>query len=380
MSQQLITGQYASFPNILMSVASGTSSTLNAAGETCCFVGHVILENPLSGSKTISAAGGGAIVWRSGAVTFSSGSSTFEVGLMDVSTATNPAQGDGAFDVKASFTGGGGGVTTNATQTSVMTTGTKTITNGDLVAIVFKMTARGASDSVVVATSGSYIFGTSPVFPTVTDNTTGVYARLTGTLPNAYIKFDDGTIAWIFGGAFTGAGVSSVAFNSGTGTADEYGNLINCPGTFYAVGASVNASGANSADYELILYEDPLGTPVAARTITVDATWLGVASNSTSSSFAFSSPYLLKANTQYGLTVRPTTANSVTLSYIDPSTEEASKTSAVGNTAYAIRRLNNAGAFSDYNGGTAKTRIISIKLLGSYIEQGINKGNFHVGI
>lgn len=376
MSQILITGQYTSFPNLLMSVGVGSAPTLNATGETCFMIGHVILENPLGGSKTISSAGGGSIVWRAGTSSISAGSN-FKVGIQDVSTASTPAQGDGTFDVVASFTTTG--ITTGAVNTSAMTSGTKTIANGDLIAIGFEMTTRAAPDSVIVSAANVYTLGVSNIFPVVMDNTGGSYTRLTLTTPNAYIKFDDGTLGWLLGGGFPN-NVSSLAYNSGTGTADEYGNLLYCPGTFYAVGASINISAANTADYEVLLYSDPLGTPAVVSTVTVDATWLGAASTSNNSNFAFATPYLLKANTAYALTCRPTTANNITAYYSDPATADAAKTLAVGSSCYAVRRLDNTGAFSDYNGGTAKTRVMSMKLLGSYIEQGVNNASWQIGI
>lgn len=118
MSQVYVANGFLQLPQYINHGATGQASTiLNATGETLFMVGHVWLENPLSGAKTISAAGGGSIVWRSGSVTFSNGSTVFDVGIQDVSTATAPAQGDGTFDVYASFTGGGGGVTSGGVLT-----------------------------------------------------------------------------------------------------------------------------------------------------------------------------------------------------------------------------------------------------------------------
>lgn len=385
MSQLLIPGSQGSLPTCPIKGSSNFQAvTLNAAGETCFFIGHIVLENPLGGSKTISAAGGGAIVWRTGTTTFSNASTTFDVGIQDVSTATSPSQGDGTFDVMASFTGGGGGVTSGATQTSVMTTGTKTISHGSLVAIGFAMTARGGSDSVVV--NGQYHDMTQlsilAGLPTVTDNTTGTYARSGNALPNAYIQFDDGSIGWIFGCGFATNVTGSIAYNISTATADEYGNYINYPATFNAIGAQFYILTAlNSSDFEILLYSAPLGTPVVERTITVDATQLSATATAFTCAVLFSSPFTLKANTPYAITVRPTTANNCTLYFRDTNTVSGGgETTEIGTYAYAIRRLDNTGAFSDYNGGTAKTRIMSIALKTYHIEQGVNMCSGQVGV
>lgn len=383
MSQLLISGALTYLPmSTFATNGTGAAVTLNAAGETCVFAGYVVLENPLSSSKTISAAGSGKIVWNAGAVTFASGSTTFEVGIQDVSTAASPTQGDGTFDVKATFTGGGGGITGSATNTSIMTSGTKTIANGDLVAIVFTMPARGGTDSVVVNNTASAVPGITTVggFPVVTDNTAGSYAKTATSVPLAYIVFDDGTLGWFYGAPFY-TNITSLAYNSTTGTADEYGNVINYPFQFVALGirATVNFSGT-SADGELLLYSDPLGTPSVLKTITLDATQSSATASALNIFGLFANPYVLPAKTPFGITLRPTTANNITMYYRSVASVTEGKTADIGTYNYAIRRLDNTGAFSDYNGGTAKTRQISIGLVGSHVEQGVNICSGQVGV
>jgi len=385
MSQLLIPGGLTRLPTVPFNGAgTNATSTLNVTGETCVFASSIILENPLGGSKTISAAGGGSIVWSAGPVTFSSGSSTFKIGLQDVSTAASPTQGDGTFDVVASFTGGGGGITASAVNTSVMTTGTKTIAHRDLVAIVFEFTARAGSDTIGVrAINTATTWIPSNGFPTVTDNTGGTYARVSGAIPLAQLVFDDGTLGWFYGASFFNYNTTptSVTINSGTATADEYGTYLNYPFTYYAVGVQcfVNLSGT-SADVELLLYSDPLGTPVVERTITLDATQSPAVATQLNNVLLFSTPILLKANTPYAVTLRPTTANNITMYYREVGTVAQGDGSEIGTYCYAVRRLDNTGAFSDYNGGTAKTRIMSIGLVGTQMEQGVNMCSGQVGV
>lgn len=377
MSQILISGRADLFPYYPALTSTGYNTvTLNATGETCHFVGQCILENPSGGSKTLSSAGGGSIVWKTASVTFADAGTTFDVGIQDVSTTSTPAQGDGTFDVKASFTGGGGGVTGSAVQTSAMTTGTKTIANGDLIAITLAMTARGGTDSVAVSTKS--IPENNVNAPCVVTNTSGSYARSSSQIPNAYIIFDDSTIGWLYGSMFSSNGTTTETFASDTATADEYGNIITIPATYNAIGISAFFSGLNTSDLELILYSNPLGTPVAERTITVDADTLSTTAAGFCQ-FMFSSPFLMKANTPYAVTLRPTTTNAISTYYTE-TTSDGMHIGAPNATAYSCRRLDNSGAFSDYNGGTAKSRLMLVFLSGSYIEQGVNQCFNQLGI
>lgn len=354
---------------------------LNATGETCQMIGYIMLENPLGGSKTISAAGGGSITWRASTVTFASGTSVFDVGIQDVSTSSSPAQGDGVMDAYGSYTAASS-LASNTTYSTAMSSGTKTIAHGDLIAITMAMTTLGGADSVAVACNGtSSLMPTVNYFPCVMSNTSGAYLRQASTTPNAYITFDDGTVGWFFGSAFNTATGSNATINSETDTADEYGNYIKLPATFYALGimAFYGVSGT-SADLELLLYTDPLGTPAVVRAVTVDATQASVVGVLTNTAL-FTEPYLINANTEYAITLRPTTVNNISHYYSDTNSETGGgKTGYPNANCHAIRRLDNTGAFSDFNGGTAKTRLAYIALVGAYIEQGVNFATSQIGM
>lgn len=378
MSQIFNRSFYTQIPHndSLMGMAS---TTLNATGETCCMVGYIVLENPLSSAKTLSAAGGGSIVWRTGAVTFANAGSTFDVGIQPASTSSSPSQGNGTFDVKASFTGGGGGVTANATNTSVMTTGTATISNGQLTTVTFTMTAWAGADSIIVTSATHNKHNVTASLPCVTENTSGSFAATASGMPLCYIIFDDGTKGMFFGCPYI-TSVTTFTINSGTATADEYGNLFYLPARFNAVGIELTLNpSSNSADYELILYSDALGTPVAERTVTIDATILPAVATTKNVMVSLSSPYEMKPYTNYALAVRPTTANSVTGFYFD-SNSGGSFTGSASTTVTAVRRLDNTGAFSAFNGGTPNTRMIQLQLIGNYIEQGVNNATYQIGM
>jgi len=360
---------------------AGSISILNAATETAQLVGTIHLENPLGGSKTISAAGGGKIVWVTGAVTFANAGTTFTVSIQDVSAASNPGQGDGVDDVSVTYTGGGGGVTANAAQQSTIGSGSKTITNGDPIAIVFSMTARGGTDTVAVQHAPLGSEGTGSGFGgAVIDNTSGSYIAQTSAYPMAYIVFDDGSVGWMNGFVMQKS-ITNVAINSGTATADEYGNILYLPYTFYAIGMKVMVNVATySSDFEMLLYSDPLGTPAAQRTVSIDASQVSDDNNLKIVGVNFSTPYLIKRYTPIAITARPTTANSITVYAFDGDGVKSDRINPPNAYAYACRRLDNSSAFSDYNGGTAKTRLMGIHLYGYYVEQGVNNAAWHLGI
>ena len=346
--------------------AALSTVTLNATGETMHQVGEIYFAGGYtSASKTISAAGGGKIIWASGAVTFANAGTTFKVGIEDVSAVSNPAQGDGTLDVYTSFTGGGGGITASAVQTSTMTSGTKSLTWGQQVAITFEMTAMAGADSVAVGHSNPARGQATWGFPMCSDNTGGSYARTSSAFPNAIIQFDDGTYGYIVGTQFVPATSSNLAFALDTGTADEYGNIYNLRVARSIIGFVIDGYPQTSAaaDAEVILYSDPLGTPVAERAYTWDAT-ISQGSTSGEKMGLFSTPYRYLPGVPIMISVRATVnAQSVRLYYNNMPTEAVGNIFGYGQYCYAARRLNNSGAFADYNGGTAKTRYMGIALL-----------------
>ena len=350
-----------------------TSTTLDGTGETVFMTGNCYLEGG-GGSKTISGAGGGSITWRTGpSVTFSSGSSNFEVGIQDASTATAPAQGDGTFDVKGAYTAASA-LASSTTYTTDMASGTKTITHGDVISIGLAMTTRNAPDSVQVASMPT---PTTRNFPAVTTNTSGSYASVQ-VAPSAVITFDDSTKGWIYGSDLHTTQNTAVAVNVDTGTADEYGNIIIPKQPFLVTGARMMLDINLTANFEVILYSDPLGTPVAERTITFDAETSGTSALN-QILFMFTTPFLMRANSTYCLAFRPTTTTNNSCYYCD-GVEGAALLHAPNAQAYACRRIGNSGAFSDFNGGTAKTRIMQMVFVCNHLEQGVNNANYRIGI
>jgi hypothetical protein len=325
----------------LLAAPTLSGVTLDAVNEAAIMIGHIKTSD--GASHTINTTGSSSIGWRSGSVTFSNGSTTVKVGLAAVDTANGPpgravnASDVISFDVNASFTGGGGGIAANSWQTSVPTAGTKTIASGDLVALCVQMTARGGADSIGVSAMTITAGVHRPLF---TGFLGGSYT-LQALAPNAIITFSDGAIGF-FQAADVFATLGTRTWNSGSGTV-EYGQLFKLPFPTKIYGAYGFID--PDADCDIVLYSDPLGTPVAERTTSLDANTMASA---TGRKFivTFASPYTTTANQNIGIVFKPGGSN--VSAYFRTLADAAHRVADPwGTDGYGISRA--AGAFADAN-------------------------------
>lgn len=341
----------------------GGNVTLDAAGELCFYVGQVYLEGKAAGgTKTISSSGG-KIHWRSGVVTFADAGTRIRIGIQDPSTSASPAQGDGTYDVYDDLVGVTDTIASSSVQVTTMSSGSKTLTHGQTIAIGWECISRAGADSVLVAYTAGTTTRPGGLFPSFASFLASTWARVVA-VPFCLIEFDDGTVGWVLNGTQISTPSTSQAFNSGTGTANEYGNIFTFASPVVIEGVAIPMSiSGNSADFEVCLYSDPLVSPSLIEAVVVDATIISATATATLVEVLFSSERSLAKNTAYGITVRPTTANNVTIYYRDW-VAKGLRAEVLGESCYAIRRL--SGAFSEYNGGTAATRRMSVSaLLGS---------------
>lgn len=294
--------------------AAGTS-TANAAGESLGIVGQVRIANNAT-SKVLSAAGNGKILWQNTSATFATGGTTFRVGIQDVDLSTGLE--DGTFDVYKEYVQGTDTITSNAYNVATMSSGTKTLSDGDLIAIVAEMPVRNGADSVTISSSGTGIVtnASNLGFPYGTVDT-GALAKSNAGMLYALIQFDDGTVGWINGATPFRQATTTVAFNSGS-TPDEYCGTFSVPYKMQISGISIQASGIATTDaFEVILYTDPYGAATATITVTPDQDVLGAASASNSMHLYRVTPTTISPNVTYGVSLRPTTVNSINLHYED---------------------------------------------------------------
>lgn len=343
-----------------LTAPSISNTTIDATNEALILVGQIVTSD--GASHTLDTSGSSSIGWRTGSVTFSNGGTTVKVGVAAVDTANGPPARAAhstdviTFDVNASFTGGGGGITANAWQTSVPTTGTKTIANGDLVAVCIQMTARGGADLI---TPVSNLATTGPHRPTVTTFTGGSYAVAAST-PNFIITFADGAFGY-FHGTEVFSSQNQRTWNSGSGQA-EYGQLYNLPFPckIFGLFGWFNPS----ADCNVVLYSDPLGTPVAEKTISLDANVMGSGSFRRFS-VMFASPYSYSANQNIGAIYKPG-GSSVTAAYKTLDNANHRIVDPWGTSGYGISRA--SGSFANANSSLDH---YYIGLIASHFESGV---------
>jgi hypothetical protein len=303
-------------PNLSLSSvylpSGGTAATLNTLNYRCAFVGKVFLPGR-TGTKTISSAGG-KIYFQPGTTTFADAGTTIRVGIQDLDdTAGPPATPDGTFDVYDDLVGGTDTITSATNKTVTMSSGTKDLTHGQKIAVVFDMTAKAGSDSVII--QGATTIAAAGIFPGVSSYNASAWSA--GSLvPNVVLEFDDGTFGTIDGSfVFTNSNGSAVAFNSGSNPS-ERGNIFQVPFDCKIDGYWFAANLANSsAAFQVLLYSDPTGTPavVTDSTITFDPNNARAASVNGVFIETLPTEITLTAATDYAVLIKPTSANNVTV-------------------------------------------------------------------
>lgn len=316
---------------------SGINGVIDANGEYVASIGEIYIEDK-SASKTFSSSGG-KVVFYVNSRTMADAGTNVRIGVQDVSATTG--LGDGTFDVYGDFTSSSP-LSTGWNSVS-MSSGSKTISHGDKIAIQIQMTARGGADTVAILQLASgTIYAANLSFP---------YRVLNGTKAGtnviiAYLVFDDGSIGYINGAKLVPINTeSSVTYNSGTAN-NERGFAFKLPFKCTINGIYMTAPGAAAA-YELNVYKTPLGTPSLHQSITMDTDIL----SSTSTSFKgfhMINPLTIDAQADIAVTYYPTTTTNINFTYITTAYSEAKKF--FNFSIDAVRRSNSGNpSFSTYD-------------------------------
>lgn len=319
-----------------------------SGGDAVIMYGQIFLESGAGTSKTLDTSGSSAIVFRAGSVTWANGGSTLRVGLAAMDTGNGPparavnSTGAITFDVYRNITGGSG-LTASAWNSIVPTSGTKTVNHGDIVGLCFQLTARGGSDSVVVAATST---DATNVFPSVTTYIDGAYGVPSTALPNAVIIFSDGTRGYFFGSDLA-SGSQTRTFNSAS-SPNEYGELYQFPFPVdvYGFYAWVQAS----SNFTVNLYTGTMGsTPASQRSLAVDA-------NITSSAGAvrrirglFTTPYSVAADTPFSLVFTPGAGTAILVPYRTLNNANDRIVDIDGTSMHGVSRSGGSGAFANTN-------------------------------
>jgi hypothetical protein len=315
---------------------------LDAANEAVHMIGDFATSD--GGSHTIDTSGASKLEWKSNALTFANAATVLKVGMTTVIS-------DGLarhvanvidFDVVAQYTTATIVPAANTWMSTTPTSGSKTIAHGDQVAFCLQMTARGGADAVNVQFDN---IGANHGYPALRSYLAASYGVPTGWV-QCFVRFADGATGWINGGVAWSTVLSRV-YNSGS-TPDEYGELASWPYPVRVYGIWTNLALANSsADFEALLYTDPLGTPAVARSVAFDANVAPTISGR-HFDFMFPTPLDIPANTPVVFAVRPTTANNVTLYGATLAASDHWDSWGLAD-GYGVQRTNQTGPFADAN-------------------------------
>jgi hypothetical protein len=321
-----------------------TATTLDATGEKFALIGHVCWADKSGSAKTFATSSTISIKFVT--VTFADASTNLRVGIQDVATSTVALmQPDGTFDVYADIAGNSGTITSsddNVVKTLTMTTGTKSITHGDLIAIVFDLTARGGSDSLQIA--GQYGL-TNQLRPVCLNDIGAGWAEATASQPNVMLIADDGTRGVLKGGVFHKSG-STYALQSSTNP-NRRGLIFQVPfackvDSLCFCGAAASAA----ADGSLKLYATPLGTPTALATVSLLGEQMNNSLNERPGLYGLASEVELSADTDYAVIVEGTGTADITLGYFELNSADDRTVNGLTNCRGAYR-YGDSGAFTE---------------------------------
>lgn len=347
---------------------TGTSAdiTLDAALECCYFIGHVYNED--LGSHTVDTGGSSSFGFLPGAgIAFTGVGTLLKIGVAAIDSGVGPVArpvnvSDAVtFDCYKQWIGtdAHGIASTTWHETGLPTLGSKTIAHGDLVAFAVQMVTEDAVavDNVKVRAMALASSATRPFEGAFTG---GAYA-VQGNTPNCVITYHDGTIGFFIGSFVysTSASTGTLTMNS-SGATKEGGNLFQAAAPSKIYGAQISGL-TPTIDFDLVLYGDPLGTPTALATLSIDANQLGTATNGRNFIVLFPTPISWAANTPVALAVKPGAANlAVTNKTMISSNHQ--KTMSLGANCYEVTR--NTGAFAATNSN--KNRVNFSLIVGSF--------------
>ena len=279
-----------------------TNMLIDATGEKIAYAGRIKWAGGNWGdTKDIS-----RVCFRFGNVT-KAGGSGLTLSLQDVSLTTGPVmQPDETQDQTVAIANGDANFASNTWYRSNALSANRTVSYGDLVAVVIEYDGSGrlGSDSVTTAcTVGFNDFSQQCVSALKTG---GTWAAKTGFAPNVIFEFSGGDFG-SFEGSYPMSAVTTQTFASSTASADEYAMQFTVPGPCKIDGFWAIVGG--SGEYEVNLYAG--STLQSNFPITVDNN--ARASTSDRTLIVPIPPTTLAAGTTYRVSIRPTTTTSINL-------------------------------------------------------------------
>lgn len=286
------------YPPGITSAFNATTLIIDAAGERMAFMGQ--FWTPDGGAKTID-----SVSFLPGAVV-SAGGSTLRVSLQNVSTTLSPMQPDGIQDqfrdVALNTVSSNTWFTTGLLTDDGTNGGIKrTVNSGDILAVVFEFQAFAGADIFRLATANVHEFNFGPFSALQAPTWTAQ------NLPSNVLFTCSDTSIGCFFGAPPRISHPSISYSNAS-SPDEYGIRFTAPVGMMVEGISwYGLANSFTADFELVLYQN---TTVLA-TIPISGVQSRSLSNNRFSDLKFASKQTLVKDTQYIISIKPTTANTV---------------------------------------------------------------------
>lgn len=212
-------------------------------------------------------------------------------------------------------------------------------TEGDFVAATVEFNSTAGNLNIAGSGSGTgvrncYAVHEAPALTLTKQTSTPVFA----------IGYDDGTYEPIIGAYPFTSGLTTTGFNSGTATADEYALKFTVPFKCRLKGMLVMLACAAGANFEYINYSGT--SPVTGMTGTRDGdhvnnTGMGIIA------LLWGTPEDLAANAVRYLSIRPTTANNVTIARGTVASTAVMGAVPGGGNWFTATRLDNTGAWDE---------------------------------
>ncbi len=304
MALQQITGQGLHWPPLALVLATSgfsASGVLNATGNKVAFNGRVWFS-ARTGTKNIS-----RVQFRFGTVT-KAGGSALTVSMQDVSlTAGPPIQPDGTQDQTVAIANADAGMVSNGWYRTAAFSGTRTVSNGDLLSVVFEFDGSGrlGADSIIIATGPGASTAISFGLQSITSLfSSGSWAVLGNQIPVLVLEFDDGSYGMLDGSIVNSNFNSVTTLNTGS-TPDEIACAFKVP--FPCKIDALYAQTFAAADFSVVLYS---GT-TALETIAVDGNAVYDAGAIHTVLLPLAAERTLTVGTQYYVSLLPTTASNI---------------------------------------------------------------------
>jgi len=292
------TGFIPSYPDGNAAGAAYNNQVIDATGEKVAFCGTVWTND--GGSKAIRNLG-----FMFGSAITKAGGSALTASLQDPSTAAGPPmQPDGTQDETVAIPNAS--ITASAFLLTGNLSADRSVSHGDKLCMVVEYDGAGrlGSDSITLSTATR--FGDGRVLAQSTIYTASWADTSGGKIPVMLFKYSDGTYG-LLDGSLPMTAPSNTAYNSGSAT-DEYALKFTVPVSGNIDGVAVNMLAASGADFDIVLYS---GTTSIAST-SIDSTWINASACSQMAYIAFPKT-AITAGVTYYISIKPTTANNVTL-------------------------------------------------------------------